>query len=427
MSRFDRLVAEPGGDDGSPCLADEVLPLSDSLRERSIPLRVADLVHLLGDDKTLNAAERSSWNEFCKLVIATFHHEFLDQFIQLKERYAPLDPDGEWRRLEGISPARMENSDELFLKTFEDVLVRANYRPMDLEVLDEAIRTPNEVGLTYVPDLNLFEHLRVYVRGDTILTRKVRTWSTRFRKRPVQLAAYRRLIVAIKFQPGKHLGDYARSDVLYLRLFKDVPHVDMEMHLPEQGTKVRMRLVDKAQIASPMMTGLPVLAAKIFLGLASPFAIGVLIAPLSAGVNSFFGFRRARQRHLHRMIRHLYYLTMANNSSVIHRLIDSAEEEDTKEALLAYFVLWRSDDGGRPWTQKTLDAAVEALLTERAGVTIDFEIGDALHKLIRFGLVRCDEAGQLHSLPIEESLSLLDMRWDRYFNYPHDAQSCGVS
>ncbi|MBV8228733.1 MAG: DUF3754 domain-containing protein, partial [Planctomycetaceae bacterium] len=37
-----------------------------------------------------------------------------------------------------------------------------------------------------------------------------------------------------------------RSDVLYLRMFKDVPHVDMEMHLPERGTKVEMRWIDKA-------------------------------------------------------------------------------------------------------------------------------------------------------------------------------------
>jgi hypothetical protein len=419
------MVAEPGGDDGSPSLAEEVLQLSESLRERSIALRVSDLVRMLGNDRALDDAERESWNELCKLVIATFHHEFLDKFILLKERYAPLDPDGEWRRLDGISPSRMDDSDERFLNTFEDVLVRANYRPMDLEVLTEAIRAPNELGLTYVPNLNLFEHLRVYVRGNTTITRKVRTWNTRFRKRPVQLDAYRRLIVAIKFQPGKHLGDYARSDVLYLRLFKDVPHVDMEMHLPEQGTKVRMRLVDKAQIASPMMTGLPVLAAKIFLGLASPFAIGVLIAPFSAGVNSFFGFQRARQKHLHRMIRHLYYLTMANNSSVIHRLIDSAEEEDTKEALLAYFVLWRSDDDGRPWTQKTLNRAVRALLEDRAGLTVDFEIGDALHKLLRFGLVRYGEANQLHALPIDEAMALLDRRWKRFFNDrssvgPHD-------
>ena len=38
----------------------------------------------------------------------------------------------------------------------------------------------------------------------------------------------------IKFRPHPKLGKFVRSDVVYLRMFKDVPHVDMEMHLPEQ-------------------------------------------------------------------------------------------------------------------------------------------------------------------------------------------------
>ena len=56
------------------------------------------------------------------------------------------------------------------------------------------------------------------------------------------LDAYQRLIIVLKFREGLELGPFVRSDVIYLRMFKDVPHVDMEMHLPEQGTKVKMRM-----------------------------------------------------------------------------------------------------------------------------------------------------------------------------------------
>ena len=117
-------------------------------------------------------------------------------------------------------------------------------------------------------------------------------------------------------------------------MYKDVPHVDMEMHLPEQGTKVRMRWIDKAQIASPIVMGIPTLVAKLlFASLVSPLALGgLIIAPISAGVNSFFGFQRAKQKHLMAMIQKLYYLTLANNASVLTRLIDSAEDEEYKEA-----------------------------------------------------------------------------------------------
>jgi hypothetical protein len=324
--------------------------------------------------------------------------------------------------LDGITRDGDEHSDEEFLELFESTLVRANYRRLDLETLKQAVTAPNEMGLNYIPDFSLFEHLRVYVRGDSKIPRVVRTLRTRFRKETVVYNGYQRLVVAIKFRPVKHLGDYVRSDVLYLRMFKDVPHVDMEMHLPEQGTKVRMRLIDKAQIASPLAVGLPTMAIKL-MGM-SLFALSTLnlgalmLAPLSAGVNSFFGFQRAKQRHLHRMIRHLYYLTLANNASVINRLIDSAEEEETKEALLAYFMLWQGADDSQPWDQTRLDAHVEAFLRERAGVNIDFEIGDALHKLHRLGLIHCGPDGQITALPIADALSTLDQQWDNYFRFP---------
>ena len=56
-------------------------------------------------------------------------------------------------------------------------------------------------------------------------------------------------------------------------------------------------------------------------------------------------------------------------------------------------------------------------LADRAGVTIDFEIGDALAKLLRLGLVRADEAGGLHATPPAEALTALDVRWDGYYHY----------
>src|SRR5262249_29742069 len=154
---------------------------------------------------------------------------------------------------------RCERSDEQFLQPFEATLDRANFRLLDLEVIKQAISAPNELGLTYTPDFSLFEHLRVYVRGFTRIRRVCRSVSTRFRKRTVALDAYQRLIVALKFKPSNNLGPIVRSDVLYLRMFKDVPHVDMEMHLPEQGTKVRMRWIDKVQVASPFVMGIPAL------------------------------------------------------------------------------------------------------------------------------------------------------------------------
>lgn len=395
-----------------------VFALASGEREKVIPVRTGDMTRLLLAEPGLSALEGTQLEQLGQMLRSVFHFEFLAKLEELKELYAPLDPDSDCLNLESFSRVRDEGSDEAFLTAFEAALVRANYHALEMKALEAAISAPNEQGLNFVPDFELFEHLKVYVRGNTRITRVARNLKSKFRKRIVVHEAYRRMVVILKFKPAPKLDKYARSDVVYLRLFKDVPHVDMEMHLPEQGTKVKMRLIDKAQIASPLATGIPTALFKLFFATItlSPWVLAPLLAgPITAGVNSFFGFQRAKQRHLHKMIRHLYYLNMATNASVITRIIDSAEEEEYKEALLAYFFLWRR--ASESWDRHRLDAQVEAFLLEKTGVSIDFEIGDALDKLTRLGLLRPDPTGRLQAIPIDRALVSLDKRWDHYFRF----------
>lgn len=422
--RILHLPPEPGGDDATldPHLARPGVGPANT--ERAIPLRPGDLLRLLLSDPGLagHPDRRAAYEHFFRLLGAVLHHDYLAQLQRLKELYAPFDPDNDCLNLPEISALPSVETDDAFLHDVDELVLRANYRPLDLEYLKKAVAEPNELGLNYVPNFELFDHLRVWVRGQTVVPRKSRSLRTRFRKKVILQPAYRRMVVALKFKPGKHLGDFARSEVIYLRMFKDVPHVDMEMHLPEQGTRVRMRMIDKAQIASPVAVGLPGLAAKL-IGIGSLVAIPTLpipvlgtlmIAPLSAAVNSFFGFQRAKQKHLHYMIRHLYYLTLANNGSVITRLTDMAEEEEMKEAALAYFLLAEAPPD-QPYDAHGLDRAVETWLRERAEVGIDFEIGDALDKLRRLGLVRHRPDETLDALPPGPALACLDRRWDAYY------------
>jgi hypothetical protein len=400
-------------------VSDYRLPSLDD-RERALPIRQSDLNRLLLDQPELTETERRQLKGLGKILSATFHAEFFTLLRGLKELYAPLDPDADYVDLPGYTRVRTEHCDEEFLVPFETVLERANYRPLGLDVLKEAVSAPNEMGLTYSPDFGLFEHLRVYVRGFTTITRKCRSLKTRMKRQTVALAAYQRLVVALKFKPDPKLDPAVRSNVLYLRMFKDVPHVDMEMHLPEQGTRVRMRWIDKMQIASPLFMGLPTVLLKLLWVTLSPGLLASLIvAPITAGVNSFFGFHRAKQKHLSAMIQKLYYLSLANNASVLTRLVDTAEDEEYKEAMLAYFFLWRGRGQGdpEPWTAAELDAHIERFLRVKTQVEINFEVADALNKLLRLGLAACDPQGGLHATPIEEALVVLDRHWDNAFRY----------
>ena len=398
------------------------LPRID-VRERALPIRPGDLTRLLMAQPDLTADERDKLGKLGPLLGAVFHSEFFGRLRELKELYSPLDPDSDYIRLPKHSRVRNEGSDEEFLLPLEAALERANYRKLDVGVIEQAVQAPNELGLTYVPDFKQFEHLQIYARGYTQISRVFRSAKTKFRKRTMLLDAYQRLVIALKFREGVEFGPYVRSDVVYLRMFKDVPHVDMEMHLPEQGTRVKMRWIDKAQIASPVVMGVPTLLMKFFglsylAALANPMLLAPLMAvPVTAGVNSFFGFHRAKHKHLSTMIRHLYYLTMANNASVLNRLVDSAEEEEYKETMLAYFFLWRRLGQAEEWTMERLDSQIESFLKSVSNVEINFEISDALGKLFRLGLARRDAHGRLHAVSMDQALVALDRHWDQTFGY----------
>jgi hypothetical protein len=410
-------------EDLPPVVAETLsLPNIDS-RERALPIRPGDLNRLLMAQPDLTDDEREKLGKMGSLLGSVFHSEFFFKLRELKELYSPLDPDSDYIKLAKHSRVRTEKSDEEFLVPFEKTLEKANYRKLDVGIIEQAVRAPNETGLTYVPDFTQFEHLQIFARGYTQISRVFRSPKTKFRKRTMLLDAYQRLVIVLKFRDGLDLGPFIRSDVVYIRMFKDVPHVDMEMHLPEQGTKVKMRWIDKAQIASPVVMGLPTLALKIFsfsfmAAFANPMVLAPLMAvPVTAGMNSFFGFHRAKHKHLASMIRNLYYLTMANNGSVLNRLIDSAEEEEYKETMLAYYFLWRRLGQADHWTMEKLDSHIEEFIKSVSDVEINFEIADALGKLFRLGLARRDAKGRLHAVPIEEALVVLDRLWDNTFLY----------
>lgn len=380
-----------------------------------IPIRAGDLKRMLLSEPGVAEPDRSRLDELSRRLGDLLHHRYFARLKRLLDLYSPLDPDSDCIDIQGDSLALTEQSDEAFLAPFEEMLLHANYRPLSTDEIQDAVAAPNELGLNYSPNFDLFEHLRVYVRGQTPVTRVIRNLATRFRRKPVVLDGYERVAVMLKFKEGEDLGPYVRPEPLYLRLFKDVPRVDMEMHLPEQGTRVRMRLVDKAQIASPFMIGLPTLLLKVvFTAIFSPFVVGgLLVGPITAGVNSFFGFQRAKQRHLHHMIRHLYYLNLANNASVITRITSAAEEEDYKEALLSFYFLWRrSQSGGAPYTVDELDCAVRAFLKEKLDMAREFEIDDALAKLAKLGLASIDpNDDRVTAPPIETAIERLRESW----------------
>jgi hypothetical protein len=144
-----------------------------------------------------------------------------------------------------------------------------------------------------------------------------------------------------------------------------------------------------------------------FLTLYTPIAL-----ILGYGYRTWYGFQVSKQTYSLQLTQSLYYQNLDNNGGVVYRLLDEAEEQETRETLLAYFYLWRYA-GDRGWTAAELDDYVELDLERRLNMEVDFEIGDAVRKLERAGIVEVS-GDRYRAVPIEAAQEKLDTLWERY-------------
>ena len=324
-------------------------------RERALPIRQGDLSRLLLAEPGLSDEDRKLLEEFGRILGATFHSEFFGKLRELKELYAPLDPDADYVTLEGHTRPRNERSDEEFLVPFEATLEQANYRELDLQVIEAGRLGAQRERADLHPGLQPLRapedlRARLYADHADVSERKDQVPEADRPSGRLPAADHRVEVQARhEARPVRPLRRRLPADVQGRAARR---HGDAPARAGDEGPDALDRQGPDRLAAGrgPPHPGVQDLRARLRDRLAPPMTLGTLmIAPISAGANSFFGFQRAKQRHLSHMIRSLYYLTLANNASVLTRLIDSAEDEEYKEAMLAYFFLWRAIDDPEPW------------------------------------------------------------------------------
>ena len=132
---------------------------------------------------------------------------------------------------------------------------------------------------------------------------------------------------------------------------------------------------------------------------------------------------RTKDKYQFGLTKSLYLKNLGNNSGVLYRILNEAEEQELLETVLGYTILWqrqlRADAAGESFdglNSHDMDQAVEKYLTELTGLDIDFEVFDALGKLARLGLANVDSSGRWTVIPIKDAEQCLDDSWSRLFH-----------
>lgn len=409
--------------------------------QRFIPFRRSDLVDMLADDGRLPPEDQRDLRALAHLLSAVFHHEFHARLEELKDAYAPFDPDPDTRTVRRITDDERAAAHERMVAELQTLLEDGNFEQVTQEELDAAFEEESLLDLELVVDDDHFDQALFFRRGQTTRQREVRTLLG-LRRRTITFTNYEKVLVLVTFRGPEHFPDDEVDDLPFepgstiLKLFQDVPRADLEMLFP--NAEPRMRTMDKLLIGVPaLISGIVVVSTKLLttlglLALLGGFLIGVRDEPveldqatlvtLGAGLASVGGyltrqftkFKSRKVEFMRALADNLYFRNLDNDVGVFHHLVDAAEEEEVKEALLGWYFLRVAE---RPLTMRELDDAVEGWLADRWDCRMDFEVDDGVAKLRMLRLVEQDDGGRMTAVDAREAMRRLDERWDAYFTF----------
>ncbi|BBM82636.1 TMEM143 family protein [Candidatus Uabimicrobium amorphum] len=415
-------------------------------RERFIPYQKFELVNMISKDLTVES--QRDFKRFCRILESVYHFKFHEKLEKMKQCYYPFNPDIDTRKFRKYTPEELKQSEDELEEVFSEILNNANYRQISEEELHEALVRESLFKISLFVDFAQFDKCLLFCRGDVTNKVVIRTWN--FKKKTIEVPTYKRIAMLIKFREEKHIAKEDRDGIMFtpgtmvVKLFRNIPKADMEMLFP--NTKVRMRLKDKLFLGVPaVLGGLFVVLAKggsVLYALPIIFTIMYILlttgnlseidsqqaAILIAGGTALIGifayawrqwvkYRSRKIEFMKTLSENLYFKNLDNNAGVFHHLVDSAEEEECKEVILSYFFLLQNPQG---LTEEQIDDSIEKWFETKHKTRIDFEIDDALRKLVELELCTTSEIeGKTiyQAIAVEEACKKLDYIWDNYFQY----------
>ncbi|MDP7277618.1 MAG: TMEM143 family protein [Planctomycetaceae bacterium] len=200
---------------------------------------------------------------------------------------------------------------------------------------------------------------------------------------------------------------------IHVKTFLEIPMADLEVVFPAK--RLSMKPIDLIKVITTAVTGLAVVIFKLAAAAVTlnPLLLVVVLGSLGAyAARAIVGYRTSRARYQHLVTDALYSKSLDNGLGVILYLVDCMEEQEWKEALLAWILLDR--DGS--CTPAELDRRCEEWLNHHFEIETDFEIDDALCKLQELELVAV-EGDRWQACDLDTALARLDTKWDNYFCY----------
>ncbi len=411
-------------------------------RDRVIALRKSDLIGGLVAEGHLDQAGQAGFRQLARRLGAVFHYQYFAELDRLREVYFHFDPEIDPQACS--APQDLEAAYHNLVDEFVRVVMEANFVEIAHDEITRAFAERARVRVKIKAPVEDYRDVRMFRRGHHTETIDVPVWFG-LRRQKLDVTVYDDVVLMVATRPGgvtpadarklaraRGGGQKIRSGAVLFKYFRHIARGDLKALFP--NVRVVMSLFDHLMLGVPAIVGgVPILiklastmtvlfvVAGFYLGLSGTLhdndteqALAALSGLFALGaflLRQWGNFHRQSLVHQKELTDNIYYRNVNNNSGIFSYIIGEAEDQDWKEALLAYYCLLTATE---PLTREALDARVEQLLARLFGVSADFEIDAALSRLK--GLDLLSEAdGRLSVLPLSDALARLGKEWQEFF------------
>ncbi len=415
----------------------------DLIRETFLPITRTALVDRLTRPQAWPGEQARDARRFFKYLAYWRQQQHNAAATALDQTYELFNPDSDLLMTRQFTDSERFAMQKRVVANLRGLLKQANYRALDPSEVELILTRDSHYGLDFQLDLEAFEELEIYFRGASTRKDQRRLMRKFFRKEEFDVPIFQRLCILFKLKTveqrvedvmearqidrakavkivnnlRKLVPEGVSHENIYLKLFKNMPRADVEMIFP--NTRVKFRLMDKIKLGAmssgAVGFGLASSAGKIALLATNPIgAVGAIAALGAAAFRQLMAFFNTRQKYMVVMAQNLYFHALADNRGVIMTLADRAADEDVKEEMLLYSVLAKETVTRADLPD--VDRAIEQYLHRSFGVQVDFDLEDALERLLRDGIAVEHSDGVIAARHPADAALHIDAKWDRFLD-----------
>ena len=412
-------------------------------RDRFIPVSRRALFRSLAAPELWPGFEPADVNACFKLMADWRHLSYTDREQELIESYLPFNPDRDISENAIPKDAYDGPHKQAFLDGLRAMLERANYDEIPRANLQAIIDEFNPYGLALDVNLDEFDDILVFIRGEGAAEVLPDYLSKLRGKKPITVAVFKRVFLLLTLKPldarvrevaiaegidegkarknvqkqRKMLPEDMDETRIYLKMFKDVPRPDLEIMFP--NTRIKLRQSDKVTIGASasgsVSMGVLGLVTKIVAAALTPFgAVLAVVGLAGAASQQVAQVVNRRNRYMLKVTRNLYFQNLSNNQGALALLTERAEDEDIKEELLLYALLTKTSVHRSELGEA--QTAIEEYLTDHYQVHVNFDTEDALERLLASGLVVEHSDGVLVAMSPATAVQHIRGKWHDYLD-----------